>query len=242
MAKKRKGTDTAVDRYLRGGSRVSRDYRAVSTEEPARALDDRVIERARTALTSDDRGRRWMRALGRPFVAPWALPTALTAVLVLSVSAAVWFSEHGSVGSLSPRLEPPSVRQDELKKASEAAQPSRPETDTQSAVQPPNAAKLPVQEFAKPEAAPMNAAREEKAHAGEQEKALRVPEPERGVEREQAVSEDARARSKTVRTPEAWLEEILELRRQGKEAEAAAELEHLKRQYPDYPLDRLEQN
>jgi hypothetical protein len=38
------------------------------------------------------------------------------------------------------------------------------------------------------------------------------------------------------RTPEAWVEQIRNLRQQGREAEAASELAELRRAFPDFPL------
>ncbi|MCB1825987.1 MAG: hypothetical protein KDJ54_15985, partial [Candidatus Competibacteraceae bacterium] len=39
------------------------------------------------------------------------------------------------------------------------------------------------------------------------------------------------------RSPEEWLAAITELRRQGRTAEADAELAEFRRRYPDYPLE-----
>jgi len=51
---------------------------------------------------------------------------------------------------------------------------------------------------------------------------------------------DAPARTAVFTDPERWLTWIRLLYRQGREAEAAAELEAFRRQFPDHPLDSLE--
>ncbi|MBL8250454.1 MAG: hypothetical protein JNK31_02170 [Candidatus Competibacter sp.] len=50
----------------------------------------------------------------------------------------------------------------------------------------------------------------------------------------------ARRELRADRSPEQWLEDINQLRRQGRTAEADARLAEFRRRYPDHPLDALE--
>ncbi len=50
---------------------------------------------------------------------------------------------------------------------------------------------------------------------------------------ESALSEEL----SLTRSPEQWLQEIEELRQQGRNAEAEASLQEFRRQYPDYPIN-----
>ena len=51
-----------------------------------------------------------------------------------------------------------------------------------------------------------------------------------------SIKQEAAQPLHAPRSPEAWLAEIAELRRQGRTAEAEARLAEFRRHYPDYPL------
>lgn len=88
-------------------------------------------------------------------------------------------------------------------------------------------------EFQKPEAAAPPAPAKQMAPAGPKER--RTDEPaarmKSAVEKREAVKTQTGALP-----PEQWLKDIVELRRQGKVAEAEVSLAEFKKHYPDYPL------
>lgn len=81
--------DEQLKSYLRGGSAVSRAYRAAADHQPPARLDRVIRAAARRAVGS---GRR--AAFG-PFARHWAVPAGAAAVLVLAVGLVTFMSHQG---------------------------------------------------------------------------------------------------------------------------------------------------
>lgn len=70
-------SDVDLERFLRRRDRISREYQALGSEQPAPALDARVLEEARAALAHDASASGWRRRR-------WPTMLALAATVLLS--------------------------------------------------------------------------------------------------------------------------------------------------------------
>lgn len=249
---KRKQSDVNIYEYLRGRSGLSRTYRETATEQPAPWLDREIIHRARSALTSRGRWLTWILALRAPFSSSWALPVALTAVLALSVTAAIFFGERGTIQTLSQRIEPSSADED-LRVMSKEAELSTPGADGLGDARQPSSVAAPAPELAQPSNSLQNAAPvatqngrrsaaeplSKKARPALEEKRTRSLGTQRNFDQTKAGALRQKTKAEEALPPEVWLEQILALRQQGKNAEATDALQAFKQYYPDYPLDKL---
>jgi hypothetical protein len=186
---------------------VSRRYRELGAEEPPRELDERILAISRRGLER----RRWYG------------PAAIAAMLVLAVGVAVQIE----------RKPEDAVVADAPQKEKEQEQPAAKVEAAEQAKPAPKAA-APHQFAAEPPAAPASRADEaprELAKRNEGAAAASAPQaaPSAGA------SVQDRLMSKTE-SPEAWLERIAELRRQGKHEEADKALAEFRQRYPGYRL------
>lgn len=242
-----KPSDRIVDEYLRGGSELSRAYQALATEQPRTAVDRDILSQAREAVAgSRPESKPWFRIALRPFGPNWALPASLAAVAVMSVTLVITLSDYGAVPVVSRPagvdIETDRISVDRLEKSSvesrKLAPAQRPELGP-AAIPELRQDKVPAKSRAKPSSsAPQrlleSAVPEERAPTPAAP-ALSAP-PVDG-----ALEQGAPKRSaEQARTPETWLEEIRELRRKGRHAEADAALRAFKKRYPDYSTDGLE--
>lgn len=183
--------------------------------EPPPWLDDRILTAARAAVAprpvpTISRFRR---------IGFWAAPVALAATLIMTVGIVQWARETGEWQTPMEMKRPSSA-----KPAAEmdAASVGRLELHAVDRA-------LPVAPPASP--APKSVA----SMPLERRKADLLQEAPATMESEAAVRQ-----LKAERSPEEWLADIAELRRQGRTAEAEASLTEFRRRYPDYPQGEIE--
>jgi hypothetical protein len=226
--------------------RLSRLYREAADAAPPEALDRAILAASRAALAPARRRAGWQA---------WTLPMGVAATLVLTVTLTL----------LVQREQEPPPGEAPLPRAPAAAPQERagPGADLPAkAAAPPGAKREAVRREAEaPLAAPAPAAsRPASQPAAVEQKALPAPAPEAvgaadsarpaaAMRRQSAPAADAvemRAKSAPLRkeaagaaaarTPEPWLEEIRQLKVQGREKEAAEALAEFRQAYPDYRL------
>ena len=223
-------------------------YRKVSQGEPPPALDAAILAAARAAAAPQRTPRPWWRRLQAPF----ALAATVVLAVVLTLSMERNPPPAGDIpASKSDRAPAP---------AGEQAAPALPNAaDAQSAGVPaPKAAQRPpaAPDLQKPAAsspenvrstspptAPgqpaANAAKSAPAQAAEAKSADWLDNESRGAVAEPAAALEAKRETAAPLPPpkpEAWIEEIRKLRRQGQPAEAERSLREFRAAYPDYPL------
>lgn len=218
---------------------LSRLYRESDRAEPPSALDEAILAAARAAVMPAPRRRSGWRA--------WMLPMSLAATLVLTVSLTLVVQQEQELERVGAEAPPPSavpskpaepeaaapvVRQEKAAAAVEkkaAVPPSGPKQEE---------ARRQAEPLARPAAAEAPAA---PAVAGPPPMAAPSPAPPAAdalESRAKAVGSLRKeaARAAVARTPEQWLEEIRQLKSQGKEREAAESLAAFRQAYPDYRL------
>ena len=184
--------------------KVSAGYRALGGEEPPRALDEAILAAARK----------------RP--SRWRVPLSIAAVLVLAVGVTL-------------RMLPQRPEAESVALAPQVMQTPRP------AASPP----APARDQAKPAAGAETAAEVAAADALAESRmrsdiaakpasrASAAPTPAAaGAAAESSVLAGKLARAEL--SPQAWLERIAELRKQGRTREAEESLAEFKKRYPDY--------
>ncbi len=236
--------DGELDNHLRGGSALSRQYGAASTETPPAGIDARILAAARQALQAGPSPRPVRKRSWR-----WRVPVAAVAAIVLSVTLTLRLEEQKTheQSVLQEAADPAAV---EAKRAAESAARvvgTDERKDRLNAGAPP----LPREKTATPaESAAVPAAPVESA-AGSLARPLRDESLSRGAEGarkpKQELFQEFNApvmkppaspvvQPPEFRTPEAWLDHIRELRKAGRLAEAAAVLDQFKKAHPDYAL------
>lgn len=225
---------------------LSRLYREAEAAAPPEALDRAILAASRAALAPARRRARWQA---------WTLPMGVAATLVLTVTLTL----------LVQREQEPPLGEAPLPRAPAAAPQERAEPGAElpaKAAAPPAAKREAVRREAEaPPPAPTPAAsRPASQPPAVEQKALPAPVPEAvgaaeparpaaAMRRQSAPAADAvemRAKSAPLRkeaagaaaarTPEPWLEEIRQLKAQGREREAAEALAEFRQAYPDYRL------
>lgn len=201
-------------------------YRAATRETPSAGLDARILAAARDAATPS----RELAPTPLPtsWVQRWRIPVALAATVLMTSTLTLLVREHDidGVESVVPKPAPTERRAKAAPSEREAkAAPSERKSETAS----PAAQPAPRQADAGPErAAPSDA--ESSAGAAEMQSA---PATAR-------ASAESASRSmlsdKLERRPQQWLEEIRQLRRQGRAADAEARLAEFRKRYPQFPL------
>lgn len=226
--------------------RLSRLYREAEAAAPPEALDRAILAASRAALAPARRRARWQA---------WTLPMGVAATLVLTVTLTL----------LVQREQEPPLGEAPLPRAPAAAPQERAEPGAElpaKTAAPPAAKREAVRREAEaPPPAPTPAASrpasqppvvEQKALPAPVPEAVGAAEPARpaaAMRRQSAPAADAvemRAKSAPLRkeaagaaaarTPEPWLEEIRQLKAQGREREAAEALAEFRQAYPDYRL------
>ena len=179
---------------------VSRRYRELASEEPPRALDERILARARRR-----QGFRWYG------------PVAAAAVLALVVAVTVQMERRQPEGESTPAALPAN----KIEPFTAPAQPSPPPMAPEPRPQ--------LRDSASESATHPAEARERKQL---QEQAP-PPEEARAMRREAPSLGAAAALDEA---PEAALERIAELRRQGRHEEADEGLKRFRERFPDYSV------
>jgi len=186
--------------------KVAAGYRALRSEEPPRALDEAILTAARK----------------RP--SQWRVPLSIAAVLVLAVGVTL-------------RMLPQRPEAESVALAPQVMQTPRPAAS----------APAPARELARP-AAGAEAAAEVAAADALAESRMRsdiaakptsrasaAPTPAAaGAAAESSVLAGKLARAEL--SPQAWLERIAELRKQGRTREADESLAEFRKRYPDYKI------
>ena len=224
-------------------------YRKVSHGEPPPALDAAILAAARTAAAPQRPPRPWWRRLQAPF--------ALAATVVLAVVLTLSMERNPpSDGEI------PAIKSDKAPApAGEQVAPARPNavdapstgapaakevqrspapTDQRKPAASPAEAALPASPTAIPGQPAASAAQRMPTPAAEAGSADRLGNAQRGAAAEPAAAALEAKREAAAplppRIPEAWIEEIRDLRRQGRPAEAERSLREFRAAYPDYPL------
>ena len=226
--------------------RLSRLYREAEAAAPPEALDRAILAASRAALAPARRRARWQA---------WTLPMGVAATLVLTVTLTL----------LVQREQEPPLGEAPLPRAPAAAPQERAEPGAElpaKTAAPPAAKREAVRREAEaPPPAPTPAASrpasqppvvEQKALPAPAPEAVGTAEPARpaaAMRRQSAPAADAvemRAKSAPLRkeaagaaaarTPEQWLEEIRQLKAQGRDQQAAEALAEFRQAYPDYRL------
>jgi hypothetical protein len=226
--------------------RLSRLYREAEAAAPPEALDRAILAASRAALAPARRRARWQA---------WTLPMGVAATLVLTVTLTL----------LVQREQEPPLGEAPLPRAPAAAPQERAEPGAElpaKTAAPPEAKREAVRREAEaPPPAPTPAASrpasqppvvEQKALPAPVPEAVGAAEPARpaaAMRRQSAPAADAvemRAKSAPLRkeaagaaaarTPEQWLEEIRQLKAQGRDQQAAEALAEFRQAYPDYRL------
>ena len=210
-----------LDRYLQGGSGLSKLYKDTATEQPPPELDAAILAQARDEAICPPR-----RGLG-PFARSWFVPASVAAVLVLAVGLITFMYEQAGA-PFAPEPLPPMEKktpaaqtekmdrllrdapsQDEegvLREMTPAQEPSPARQETVAPQEAAGAAST------APAAAPVPSARPSQVE--EQElKQERFEVPKKAGRADQRVP-PAKSAVETL-SPEAWLRYIADLRMQG---------------------------
>ncbi len=216
---------------------LSRLYGKASQPEPPAALDAAILAAAQAATTAQRPPRRpwWLR-----LQAPLAL--AASAILAIALTLSIDRNPPGESGS-------PASTPGQARPAAERAAPTGPDT---SSAAPPGAPAAVAP--ARKEAPPRTESKQETPASAQNSAAKGLSSPTADAANENLAGGDHRkARAAPAATPtlqasreaaapmapkppEAWLEEIRALRRQGKVAEADRGLSEFRAAYPDYRL------
>lgn len=233
--------DQAFHAYLDGESDLSYWYQQTKDLQPPSILDATLRTAANNAVRPPlSRPRRtwWWR---------WAVPLSAAAVLLLSVTLAVWRRDVYTPlpVNLSPRTTVDDQRPQQ-EYATPAPEPQRPlatqpqrEVDTSKSTELHAQSPVPGVSMSSrlEESRPANAVPLSDRTSASQRATPPAESLAMGGESEGQDADEAKQRSDAERLPpEAWLQQIATLRQQGKIAEAEASLAAFKRRYPHYLL------
>lgn len=232
---------------------LSRLYRQTAQGEPSPALDAAILAAARQTAARPARRHRWWQRLGAP-VALMAT-VALAVMLSLTVDRQPPMSDSAPMPGAPAEQAPAPIEQRQLQKAappagrelppaSRAQAESRPAAKASPPRQAPVTAWPEAPRAATPPPAPMAAERAAERNA---EKAADIADRAPPAMQEAAPRFEARRAAPAAAgvarpaatpapSPEAWIEEIRTLRRQGQEEAAARRLAEFRAAYPDYRL------
>ena len=225
-------------------------YRKASQGEPPPALDATILAAARAAAASQRPPRPWWRRLQ----APLALAASVVLAVVLTLSMDRNPPADGEIPAAKAHRESAPATEQNAPAHSNAVEarsldaPAREEAPRPPAVPAKQKPAISARESApsappaagavKPEASATQGAPAPAADAGSADRL--------GNQQRSAIAEPAAAPAREAKReaaaplqppkPEAWIEEIRSLRRQGHPAEAERNLREFRAAYPDYPL------
>jgi hypothetical protein len=209
--------------------KVSQRYRELGREEPPGELDAGILAASRRAVETHL----------APLVPPtgrrrWYFPVAAAAIITLAVAVTVQVErQQPDAESITP---PPPSTPESRADALEAKKDSAPQAELRKAkrAEPPAAlAPAPAARLEQSPQSPQNAQAKPESRARSTE-SVQAPAARRDAESgtpARLLGQVAKAES-----PEAALERIAELRRQGKQDEADKALAEFRRRYPDYRI------
>jgi len=207
---------------------IAQRFRELEREEPPRTLDARILAAA----------RRELEVLPAPLVAPsarrrWYVPLAAAAVIMLSVAVTLHLQREQPDPELAPPGYPPPI-QEPAPVAPTPAAPPKADRARDAAKEPAVAPKRAQEEHspAAPRAAPAPSDASPAA-------TVSVPEAPPGAETERVRRSDVESAAKPAdvdSSPEAWLARIVELRREGRLAQADESYAAFRRRYPEYRI------
>lgn len=204
--------------------KLSRAYREASSEEPPAALDAAILAAAKQQAATPRRPARasWVR---------WMAPASALATLLVGVSVAFLMQREQPeiTDDTTVRQSAPRPQRPQPERASEATKAKAADSAAEKKEAPAAAAAaFPAESRAKAGAPAM--ARESNAASDSASGAL-------GAAATAAAGKLAPMRqAATPRSPEAWLEEIKRLKREGRDKEAAEQLAEFRKAYPAYAL------
>ena len=244
---------------------LTRLYREVAREEPPAGLDAAILAAARREAGARPHklgSQTGPEPASMPGSAPrfrpasilprmWRLPVSLAAVMVLSVSVVTLIREHDGERQPQPlpKLPPPAAEETRTPESSSAAPvPSAPSKkalqDRRGAVEPEPAYRRKALEQpdtargAAPAAADPRGgnAASDRVHAFSAPPAQQFAAPRAEARSAVTSSMSKLAAEYAHEPPEKWGERILDLRRQGRSAEADNLLAEFSRRFPDYAV------
>jgi len=223
--------------------KLSRFYQKASQAEPPPALDAAILAAAQVATASQRPRRPWWRRLQ----APLALAASVVLAIVLTLSMEHNPAPDGEIPAIkSDRASAPAREQTAAARpnavdapstgapAAKEAHRSPAAADQQKSAASPAEAALPASPTAIPGHPAASAAQGMPTPAAEAGSAQRGGAAEPAAAAPEAKREAAAPLP--PRKPEAWIEEIRDLRRQGRPVEAERSLREFRAIYPDYPL------
>ena len=228
--------------------RLSRLYREAADAAPPEALDRAILAASRAALAPARRRARWQA---------WTLPMGVAATLVLTVTLTLMVQreQEPPLGEAPLPRAPAAVPLERAEPGADlpakaAAPPGAKREAVRREAEAPLAAPAPMPAASRPASQPPVV--EQKALPAPAPEAVGAAEPARpaaAMRRQSAPAADAvemRAKSAPLRkeaagaaaarTPEQWLEEIRQLKAQGRDQQAAEALAEFRQAYPDYRL------
>lgn len=240
---------------------LSELYRETRTVDPPAWLDRGILDAARSAVAPRPPSRL------KPRNSRWRVPLALAATVVLTVGVLRMADEAGefrlysapvpaqSKAESAAGAEKPALG-NTLPLPADRGRSASSEVSSRAAVLsaevPASAPAIPSQDAIKeemlsgslaqpavPAAAAPAAAPAKPAASQPQAPVFEAKKADR-LKQSAPMESPARRELRADRSPEQWLEDINQLRRQGRTAEADARLAEFRRRYPDHPLDALE--
>jgi hypothetical protein len=231
--------DRMLDRE--SDSTLSKIYKGTTSEAPTSELDAAVLGEARRAAEA----HAFM--LRRRTLQRWMIPTSLAAALVLTVGLVTFVSEHGGApltpkapmaqrprpaelpAPEAPRQQPgETTRQPQSGSANEQV-PGK-QTDTLRS-------NVPMRSTSPSQAMkPVTSAPAKTTLLKEEAKREQPQVDKTGKTNERAP---AGAAAEAALSPQEWLKQIAELRKQGRLSEAQASFAEFRRRHPDYPVETI---
>lgn len=241
--------------YLLGKSKLSKTLQQLAKEEPSALIDDAIRAAARREAQSGP------RHITNPFGQHWTVPSALAAMLLLSVGLVVFMSDETGTNQIGDDVleeysvgrdaAQPAARQD--KKTSSSPLESAAPVSGGRAGKTESGEKILRTKSYSSEAESIKPAKKSKARkrllmprsVEDTDSGFRVkPAPEieaqDGIHPKQKVEKmmPETGLADSLLSAEEWLKQIQKLRGLGKTAEADASLEKFRKAYPDYPVPK----
>lgn len=222
-------------------------YRTAAQEAPSPGLDARILAAARNAATPPREAAS--TPVPKSWAQRWRIPVALAATVLMTSTLTLLVREHGVDGdeTMMPR-QAPAARKSEAAAPAASTAPAAPASIAPAA---PAREDRGEANTAKDQLA--DRPREEPRYPPQSDRAAEhaappVAESAAGAAAMRSAPASARANASAEsaarpalsgtleRSPEQWLEEIRQLRREGRAAEAEARLAEFRKRYPQFLL------